>query len=475
VWFDLQPKKQGRTFVLCVAGGRTREVRRTTPGETTMTRIDIAFRLLTDSIPGLARAIPAGGSRTVRILAVAILIASPYTFSQTLTTLYSFGAQEHDGADPMSGIVFDKAGNIYGSAAISGSQNGDGTLFKLARPHEEGDSWNESTVHRFRGIPDGSEPESLPVLTPSGKLFGTTYGGGANGMGTVFVSTPPSAASSFWTTKTLYSFGAFKGDGLNPNHGMIAAHGGFCGVASNGGATRRGSVFLLTPPATPKGAWTETILYSFTPLPDAAFPSSPLTIDKDGNLYGTALQGGANNLGAIYEISPPAVAGGAWTETVLYSFNGIDGTLPIGRLVLDASGALYGTTDGGGAKEEGTVFKLTRPATAGAPWTETILFNFSGGSEGGNPSAGVTLDKNGRIFGPASSGGDGGPDFGGVIFVLDPPAVEGDEWKETVLHHFGGPDGFSPVAPVVLRQDGIYGTTMLGGDFGKGTIFVLTR
>jgi uncharacterized repeat protein (TIGR03803 family) len=439
-----------------------------------MTLTGPAFRLFNNYILGFARAIPAGRSATVRILAVAILIASPYTFAQTLTTLYSFGAQQHDGADPMSGIVFDKAGNIYGSAAISGSQNGDGTVFKLARSLDD-DSWTETTVHRFRGTPDGSEPESLPVLTASGKLFGTTYGGGANSGGTVFVSTPPAAAGGSWTTKTLYSFGAFKGDGLNPNHGLIAAFGGFCGVASNGGAGRRGSVFLLTPPATATGTWTETILYSFKTVPDAAFPSSPLTIDKSGNLYGTTLQGGANNLGAIYEMSPPAVAGGAWTETVIYSFSGTDGTLPIGRLVLDSSGALYGTTDGGGTKEEGTVFKLTPPATAGAPWTESILFNFSGGSDGGNPSAGVTLDKNGRIFGPASSGGDGGPDFGGVIFVLNPPAVEGGEWTETILHHFGGPDGFSPVAPVVLRQDGIYGTTMLGGDFGKGTIFRLAR
>jgi uncharacterized repeat protein (TIGR03803 family) len=439
-----------------------------------MTHASLASRVLRTCF-GLGRPTQPGRSAIVRMVAIAVLMASPFTFAQTLTTLYSFGAQQHDGADPMSGIVFDKAGNIYGSAAISGSQNGDGTVFKLVRPTGDDDSWNEVTVHRFRGTPDGSEPESLPVLTASGKLFGTTYIGGANNMGTVFASTPPSTAGSSWTTKTLYSFGGFTGDGLNPNHGLIAAQGGFCGVTSNGGARRRGTVFLLTPPAIATGTWTETILYSFKPLGDAAFPSSPLTMDKNGNLYGTTLQGGVNNLGAVYEISPPAVAGGAWTETVIYSFNGTDGTLPIGRLVLDASGALYGTADGGGAKEEGTVFKLTPPATAGAPWTETILFNFSGGSDGGNPSAGVTLDNNGRIFGPASSGGDGGPDFGGVIFVLNPPAVEGGEWTETILHHFGGPDGFSPVAPIVLRQDGIYGTTMLGGDFGKGTIFVIAR
>lgn len=440
-----------------------------------MTQAGHTFRLLTNYVLEPLRAILASRSATVRLLAVAVLMGSPCAFAQTLTTLYSFGANVHDGADPLPGIVFDKAGNIYGSASIGGSQNGDGMIFELVRPTEQDGSWDQVVIRRFRGRPDGSSPQGIPVLTASGKIFGTTYAGGANNMGTVFSSLPPATAGGPWTTRTLYSFGGFTGDGLNPNHGLIAGFGGFAGVTSNGGARRRGTVFLLSPPATSTGTWTETILYSFKPVPDAAFPSSDLVMDKNGNLYGTALQGGANNLGAIYEISPPAVAGGAWTETVIYSFNGTDGTLPIGRLVLDASGALYGTTAGGGAEFEGTVFKLTPPATAGAPWTESILFNFSGSSDGGNPEGGVTLDKNGRIFGSASSGGDGGPDFGGVIFVLDPPAVEGGEWTETILHHFGGPDGFSPAAPVVLRQDGIYGTTTLGGDFGKGTIFVLTR
>jgi uncharacterized repeat protein (TIGR03803 family) len=432
-------------------------------------------RLSTNHTPRQLRAIPAGISAVVRILAIVVLMASPCAFAQSLTTLYSFGSQPHDGADPMSGIVFDKAGNIFGSAAIDGSQHGDGTVFELVRPDHPDGSWNRVAVHEFHGTPDGSLPESLPVLTASGKLFGTTWSGGVMNLGTVFASIPPATADGSWTTKILYSFGSFRGDGLNPNNGMISAHGSLFGVTSGGGIGRRGTVFMLTPPAAPSGSWTEKVLYSFNALPDAAFPSSPLTIDANGNLFGTALQGGANNLGAIYEISPPAASGGAWTETVIYSFNGTDGTLPIGRLVIDASGALYGTTDGGGSKEEGTVFKLTRPATTGAPWTESILFNFSGGIDGGNPSAGVTLDNEGHVFGPASTGGAGGPDFGGVIFVLSPPAVEGDEWTENILHHFGGPDGFSPVAPVVLRKDAIYGTTMLGGDFGKGTIFRLKR
>src|SRR6185295_13357259 len=108
----------------------------------------------------------------------------------------------------------------------------------------------------------------------------------------------------------------------------------------------------------PGGDWTETILYSFRTVPDAAFPSSELTLDADGNLYGNALQGGVNNLGAVFRLGPPVVPRGRWTESVIYSFNGTDGTLPIGRLIFDDEGALYGTTSGGGAREGGTVFRL---------------------------------------------------------------------------------------------------------------------
>jgi uncharacterized repeat protein (TIGR03803 family) len=196
-------------------------------------------------------------------------------------------------------------------------------------------------------------------------------------------------------------------------------------------------------------------------------------MDEAGNLYGTALQGGSNNLGAVYQLSPPANEGEDWTETVIFSFSGPDGTLPSGRLQFDQNGALYGTTDGGGSLQEGTVFQLIPPSQGGVPWTENVLFNFSGGNDGGNPVAGVIINNKGSLFGTASAGGSG-PLSGGVIFRLDPPANEGDPWTETVLHSFGGPDGFRSLSRLVRRNGAIYGTTSAGGLNGTGTVFELT-
>ena len=220
--------------------------------------------------------------------------------------------------------------------------------------------------------------------------------------------------------------------------------------------------------------WSETILYSFAGSGDAAFPSGGLVADQAGNLYGVTLVGGANNLGAVYQLSPPTTEGGSWTETVIFSFSGPDGTLPTGQLQFDQRGALYGTTDGGGSLQEGTVFQLVPPSRPGSSWSQSVLYNFSGGRDGGNPAAGVIIDNMGRIFGTASTGGFGRPFPGGVIFRLTPPVNQGDPWRETVLHAFGGPDGFSSLSKLVWRSGGLYGTTSLGGLNGTGTVFVLT-
>jgi uncharacterized repeat protein (TIGR03803 family) len=186
------------------------------------------------------------------------------------------------------------------------------------------------------------------------------------------------------------------------------------------------------------------------------------------------LLGGANDLGAVYEVSPPTVRGSPWTETVIFSFSGADGTLPSGRLLLDASGTLYGTTDGGGTGDAGTVFQLATPVAPGEPWTETVLYSFSGGVDGSNPAAGVRMDQKGRLFGTTQHGGNGRPEVsGGVVFALSPPAVPGTEWTQTVLHSFGGPDGFLPTSLLTLRGGKLYGTTSEGGLFGTGTVFVL--
>jgi len=158
------------------------------------------------------------------------------------------------------------------------------------------------------------------------------------------------------------------------------------------------------------------------------------------------------------------VSGNPWTETVVYSFNGTDGTLPAGRLLLGAHGELYGTASGGGTNGAGLVFELDPPIVAGNPWTQTILYTFSGGLDGSSPGNGVIADKRGRLFGAAAD----------TIFMLRPPQTPGGAWKETVLHNFTGPDGFTATTPLTLSKKTLYGTTAQGGTFGTGTVFEVT-
>jgi uncharacterized repeat protein (TIGR03803 family) len=388
--------------------------------------------------------------------------------AQTLTSIHDFGSG-NDGENPQAGMVFDQAGNLYGTAAL-GAQNGNGVVFSLTP--DGGTGFTEVILHKFTGPPDGSVPVSPVVLTAPGRLFGTTLEGGANDMGSAFEIRFGTNTEAPARERVLYSFGSFNGDGIHPNAALLPAGQEFFGVTRDGGATGRGTVFQLTPPRS-GGNWTETVLYSFTGSGDAAFPSSDLVMDKAGNLYGTTLVGGVNDLGAVYQLSPPANEGDTWTETVIFSFSGSDGTLPFGGLQFDQNGLLYGTTSGGGDFQGGTVFQLTPPDQPGNSWIESVLYSFTGGRDGGSPVAGVIIDKKGQLFGAASTGGSGGPDFGGVIFKLTPPQNQGDPWTETVLHSFGGPDGFRSLARLARRENGLYGTTSAGGLNGTGTAFLL--
>ena len=407
------------------------------------------------------------------VISVALLCGTAPTFGQTLTTLYDFGGVRRDGEYPQPGVVFDQKGNLWGTATLGGDPDGGGTIFELIPPVGGGTPWTEVTIHRFHGAPDGETPESRLTIAPSGVLYGTTYLGGENDLGAAFQAVPPRTPGNPWNVRIIHSFGGAPGDGMNPNSSLLAADGVLYGVTQSGGSMGGGTVYSLTPPSEPRGPWTESVLYRFRDLPDAIIPSGDLARDAEGNLYGNALLGGANNLGAVFRLSPPAVPGGRWRETVIHSFNGDDGTLPAGALLVDGNGVIYGTTVGGGDQPGGTVFALTPPAIPGEPWTHAVLYNFSGGRDGGGPESGVIMDQEGQLFGTTSSGGDGFPNSGGVVFVLSPPGEPGGAWTETVLHSFGGNDGFRP-SRLVLRDDALYGTTAQGGAFTEGTAFELT-
>lgn len=402
----------------------------------------------------------------LKTLAAIILVASSCASAQTLTTIYNFGFGPADGANPQAGLVLDNSGILFGTTALGGTPRSNGTAFRLKLG--AGGGWNEKVLHRFQGPKDGSQPLGRLTVTSSGKVFGTASAGGTNGKGTAFVLTPPAVPGGPWTTKVLYNFGGSATDGASPNARLLAANPGFYGVTRDGGSNGAGTVFQLK--AAAGSSWTETVLYSFGFAPDAAFPAGELVADKNGNLYGTTTLGGINNQGAVYQLAPPPITGGPWTETVIYSFNGTDGTLPGGGLQFDAKGKLSGTTNGGGAQSGGTVFQLTPPAIKGNPWTQAVLFDFSGGSlDGGSPSAGVIFYK-GSLFGTASSGGAGGA---GAVFQLAPPVGGHGPWTETILHSFTSRDGFAPRSQLVQKNGIFYGTTSQGGVFGTGTVFAL--
>jgi uncharacterized repeat protein (TIGR03803 family) len=383
-------------------------------------------------------------------------------FGQTLTTLHNFGASPTDGVAPGTGVILDKAGNAYGNTGVGGFQGADGTVFKLTPPASGGGEWTETILHLFHGKPDGKIPEGRLAMNAQGILISTTLHGGTDDLGTVYALIPPTGKGP-WKEKIVHSFGTVTNDVSTPNQGVFIAPEGFYSV-DQGGANNTGAFYLLSP-AAGGASFTQHILYSFGALGsgDGADPAGGLVRDSKGNFYGVTGQGGANNLGAVYELSPPKSKGGAWTESVIFSFDGTNGTLPAGPLLLGTGGILYGTTNGGGDSGAGLVFQLTPPVAAGNAWTESVLYTFTGGNDGGFPESGVVMDTEGNLLGSASN----------AIFQLTPPQSTGGAWTESVLHNFTGPDGFI-AGPITLSNGAVYGTTQEGGAFGVGTAFQLT-
>jgi uncharacterized repeat protein (TIGR03803 family) len=241
--------------------------------------------------------------------------------------------------------------------------------------------------------------------------------------------------------------------------------------------------------ATLLAGWTspdavETVLHRFDGDGDGASPCSALILDEHGALYGATAAGGPDNAGTIFRLAPPGAGQRSWTKTVLYAFKGVaanDGANPMGRLIFDRQGVLYGTTKAGGSKDRGVVFKLTPPASGQTAWTETVLYRFgaSGGGDGYGPEAGLIFDKEGALYGTTLGGGTVEKNTFGTVFKLTPPKGNQTAWAETLIYRFkGGGDGANPYAALIADKDGaLYGTTLAGGTVGRngyGTVFKLT-
>jgi uncharacterized repeat protein (TIGR03803 family) len=280
----------------------------------------------------------------------------------------------------------------------------------------------------------------------------------------------------------VYSFQGGSNGGI-PYAGLVLEHGAFYGAADIGGAgcdpLGCGYVYKLTPPAKGQSTWGLTVLYKFAGGDDGAFPQARLRFDPRGNLYGSTTSGGRANVGTVFRLAPPAAGQTAWTETVLHQFSGSDGQTPLGRLSLDRNGSIYGTTELGGPAANGVAFRLDPPRGAQSAWTETVLHNFTGGSDGGVPLGGLIEDQAGRLYGTTMRGGTHGQ---GTAFRLAPANGEYAPFQETVVYDFAGaPDGAQPVAGLIFDDAGnLYGQTSQGGtgrcfeEAGCGTVFKLS-
>ena len=283
-------------------------------------------------------------------------IAVPAAQAQTLTVLYNFGNGDV-GASPYSGVIMDRAGRLYGTTSEGGAHDF-GSVYRLSRA---GSGWTVNPLYDFQGGTDGASPVAGVAFGPNGTLYGTTSAGGNGGNGTIFNLRPLASVCKAvfcpWTETVLYRFtgGSDGGFGAFPfayaDALVFDQAGNVYGTTPNGGAYGNGVVFKLTQSG---GSWTESVLWSFTGGVDGANPLSGVIFDSAGNLYGTTESGGTQGEGVVYELSPSE---SGWTQTTLYSFGREDAPYPFGGVTLDAQGNLYGTT--GGFLSGGEAYELT--------------------------------------------------------------------------------------------------------------------
>jgi uncharacterized repeat protein (TIGR03803 family) len=419
-----------------------------------------------------------------RALLAMVILVVPGAWAQIrYRTLYQFTGSK-DGQYPVAGLIFDQAGNLYGT---NGGAATPGTVFRLTK-NSDG-SWTESVLYSFctlANCADGASSYAGLIFDPTGNLYGTTVYGGAAGGGVAFKLTPNPDGS--WTESVLYSFCTLTNcaDGAFPAaHLIFDQAGNLYGTTVMGGARDFGTVFQLAPTAS--AGWKERVLHHFTGGEDGASSYAELIFDGGANLYGTTMGGGTYSNGNVFRLTPNT--DGSWTERVLHSFCSVtncnDGAEPFAGLILDQGGNLYGTTWVGGNRGScpdsgsgcGVVFELS-PNSKGH-WTEKVLHRFPGGAQGGEPRAGLIFDKAGNLYGTAELGGALSLcKFAGragccVVFSLAPNS--NCAWTETVLQHFIDHPGARPLAvPISDGAGKLYGTTLGDGTTTHGSVFEIT-
>jgi len=407
-------------------------------------------------------------------LAISLVLMPGASAKPKYKVLYTFKGGK-DGHLPIGGLVFDKAGHLYGTTAEGGrgcSPTGCGTVFKLT-PHSGG-SWTKSVLHYFSGS-DGAGPQASLAFDKSYNIYGTTRGGGisgacsGDGCGVVFMLTRTIGGK--WKETVLHRF-AGGSDGSYPFASVVFDASGdvYSSTEHGGGSYDDGTVYELSPTA--RGRWKEQILHSFTGA-DGASPDS-LLFDAGGNLYGIASYYGAYGVGVAFEVA--SMSAGKWKDITLYSFPGApNGAYPIGGLVFGGRN-LYGTTDGGG-EGFGTIFEL-KPSGGKGRWSESIIYRFTGGDDGMDPLGPLVFDSAGTFYG--STSGDLHY-HDGTLFEL--VRKSDGTWGMHVLYTFSDhTNGQFPSQLISDKEGNLYGMTAEGGNLqctggggqGCGVVFELT-
>lgn len=416
-----------------------------------------------------------GTAVSVLVLHVLVLMLVAAAPAATEKVIYSFTGGK-DGAQPESDLIADSEGNLYGTT-LRGGSTGNGTVFELKHSKE---GWKEQVLYSFAGGPtDGLFPQGGLVFDKAGNLYGTTAQGGTSNLGTIFELSPNSNGG--WTERVLYSYNPQSG--ALPQASLVMDGAGNLYGTTSSGQSDNSEVFELKRQS--DDSWTEIVLHSFGGAPDGYDTSSSLLLDSFGNLYGTTIYGGSglcnphggreappHGCGAVFKLSPGS--NGTWSESVIYSFTRGGGYAvnPSGGLMLDEHGDLLGVSKAGG-DVWGTVFKLTKSKKG---WEQTVLWRFYGVPDGLFALGNLATDPDGDLFGVTSSGGE--PGAVGTVFELKRSKNGGR--AERVLHSFTGtPDGSQPQSGLLYLKGYLYGTTPQGGvtgcdGQGCGTVFEVT-
>ncbi len=405
---------------------------------------------------------PISGSRRLFYLvnlSIFFLLTGVSVYAQTFTVVHSFTGGS-DGANPYSGLVMDQGGNLYGTA--SAGSLGYGNVYRLVSKNS---AWIVQALYGFQGAAhnhDGARPMARITLR-NGIVYGTTQAGGMSGCannagcGTIFKLRPPLSVCQTvfcaWTQTVLYRFNG-NADGGNPVGDLTFDQGGNLYGATSGGGSAGchyqpndacGVVYLLN------SAGSQSVLYQMPAGSGGTYPEAGVSFDTSGNLLGTTSAGGTSNLGTIFRLTH---SGGNWTPSSVYQFqSGAGGQLPWAGLVGDSSGNFFGATTAGGANGGGTVYQLS---PSGGGWTYSSIYTFAAG---GGPVSNLTIDSSGNLYGTTPGGGAFGH---GTVFKL---THSGSAWIYASLHDFtGGSDGAQPSGSVVLDANGsVYGTAYGGG------------